>query len=93
MEILLEPKRDFMRDGTAREAHGLLATNPLIHKTFAVAIAEMHRRGMSPTAMAGVNDFIYCWMNLGEEYVPPKQIPNKHLQSFGQPTTTKTTEA
>lgn len=91
MAILLEPKADFIRDTKAREAHAQIAADPFVHRTIGIALAEMHIRGLSPDAMAGVNGFIFTWLNLGEKDVAPRQIPNKHLESFGQPTTTKTT--
>lgn len=89
MPNLLEPKLDFLRDTEAREAHAAIVSNPLVRRTMAIAIAEMHAKGMAPDAMAGVNNFIFCWLNLSEENVVPRSIPTKHLQSFGQPTTVK----
>jgi hypothetical protein len=88
MAVLLEPKLDFMRDTTAREKHSQIVSDPLVHRTLAVSLAEMHVRGLSPDAMAGVNSFVWTWLNLSEENPVPRSIPNKHLQSFGQPTTT-----
>lgn len=88
MANLLEPKLDFLRDIEAREAHAAIVSNPLVRRTMAIAIAEMHARGLAPDAMAGVNGFIFCWLNLSEETAVPRSLPSKPLQSFGQPTTT-----
>lgn len=74
-----------MRDGTARQAWASIATDPLLHRAFAVALAEMVARGLSPEDLAGVNGFIFTVLNLSEENPSPRSIPSKHLQSFGQP--------
>lgn len=86
MANLLEPKLDFIKDTKAREAHAAMASDPFIHRTFAIAIAEMHARGLGPTDMAGVNGFIFTWLNLSEEPTTARSLPNKPLKSFGQPT-------
>ena len=90
MAVLLEPKLDFMRDTAAREKHSQIVSDPLVHRTMAVTLAEMHVRGLAPDAMRGVMLFIDAWMNLGEQNPVPRPMPTKHLQSFGQPTTVKT---
>lgn len=88
MAILLEPKADFMRDTQAREQHAQIAADKFIHRTFGIALAEMHAKGLGPNDLAGVMNFIFTWLNLSEEYPTARSIPNKHLQSFGQPTST-----
>lgn len=92
MTIELSPKKDFIRDTKAREAHALIASDPFTHRTLVVALAEMHARGLGPNELAGVNSFIFTWLNLSEENPLPRSIPSKHLQSFGQPTTKTVTE-
>ena len=92
MTIELSPKKDFIRDTKARETHAQIALDPFTHRTIAIAIAEMHARGMSPNEMAGVNSFIFTWLNLSEDNPVPRSLPSKHLQSFGQPTTTTVKE-
>ncbi len=68
-----------------------MSSDPLLHRAITYSTAAMVAAGLSPDALAGVNGFIFMLLNLSEEVVAPRQIPNKHLESFGQPTTTKTT--
>jgi len=92
MTIYHEPKVDFMRDSKAREAWAMMASDPLLHRAFSTAIAELVKRGLSPDSLSGINSFIFTTLNLSEEKpVLPQFIPNKHLTSFGQSTETKTT--
>lgn len=94
MEILFTPKKDFIRETAAREAHAQIVGNPLVHRTIAIAIAEMVSRGLSPTDLAGINGFLYTWLNLSEEAPAIRPLPTKHLTSFGQPgEVAKTSEA
>lgn len=90
MTVELSPKQDFIRDTKARENHAVIAADPAVHRTLAIALSEMVARGLGPNDLAGVNGFIFTWLNLSEEQPAPRSLPSKHLQSFGQPTTTTT---
>lgn len=87
MTVELSPKQDFLRDTKARELHAQIVADPATHRTLAIALAEMVARGLGPHDLAGVNGFIFTWLNLSEEHTAPRALPNKHLQSFGQPAT------
>ena len=88
MANLLEPKLDFIKDTKVREAWAQMAADPLLHRAIATTQAEMVTRGLGPGDLAGINGFVFVLLNLSEETPVPRSMPTKHLQSFGQPTTT-----
>lgn len=92
MANLLEPKLDFIKDTKAREAWAQMASEPLLHRAIATTLAEMVTRGLSPGDLSGINGFVFVLLNLSEENPVPRSMPTKHLQSFGQPTTTTVKE-
>jgi hypothetical protein len=82
------PKSQFLKNTTDREAWAQMASEPILHRAISYSLATMVASGLSPDALAGVNGFLFVFLNLSEESPLPRSMPSKHLQSFGQPTTT-----
>jgi len=82
MAVLFSPKQQFQSDTTRREAWQMMANDRLLHSAISHSYAEMVARGLTEGQLVGVNSFVHVLLNLSEDKVIERSLPDKPLTSY-----------